>query len=69
MPSTASDFNRKQRANSGLRKLRYSTNMNLMFSSCFVKPNFVEVGMETHIAFLGGKNGLSPYSLNLNRRM
>lgn len=39
-------------ANSGLRKLNYSTNMNLMFSFCFVKHNFVEVGMEAHIALL-----------------
>lgn len=54
MPSTASDFNRKQRANSGLRKLSYSANVNLMFSFCFVKHNFVEVGMEAHIALLGG---------------
>jgi len=39
-------------ANSGLRKLNYSTNMNLMFPFCFVKHNFVEVGMEAYTALL-----------------
>lgn len=69
MSSTASHFNRKHRANSPLRKLSYN-NMNLMFSFCFVKCNFVEVEMEAHTVFLiwGGKNTLFPGYLILNRR-
>lgn len=52
MPSTASHLNREHGAKSGLKKLSYSSNMNLMFFFCFVKQNFVEVGMEAHIALL-----------------
>lgn len=60
-------------ANSGLRKLNYSTKVNLtfFFFFCFVKNHFVEVGMEEHIELLiqGKKNVFFLHPLNLNRRM
>lgn len=52
-------------ANSGLRKLNNSTNVNLMFFSCFVKHNFVQVWVEVHIALLIRGEKVPCYS-NLN---